>query len=291
MMKFRALSVAFSLAFAAGATALGPVAPAAAETTKERVLKDGRIVIGIHNRAPWGYKKDGTGELIGWHPDLLKAAFAGAGIKQVDFEVTEFGALIPGLMAGRFDAVASGLSITPQRCQQVAFGAPDLKTEDAAIVLSGNPKAIHSYADLAAKSDAIMGGGRGSNVIENAIAEGVPDDRILKFPDIETNVAALRAGRIDAALFSSPTVIGLLAGNKNPDLERATPFTTQEKSISYIAIAFRKDDTDLRDLYNQGLAKLISSGAIAAIMAKYGFGPTEGVPTGLTTSQLCGSTN
>jgi polar amino acid transport system substrate-binding protein len=291
MMKFRALSVVFGMACIALTAVIGQVRPAAAETTKERILKDGRIVIGIHNRAPWGYKDEKTGELVGWHPDLLKAAFADAGIKRVDFEVTEFGALIPGLMAGRFDAVASGLSITPPRCQQVAFGAPDLKTADAAIVLAGNPKAIHSYADLAAKSDAIMGGGRGSNVIENAIAEGVPDGRILKFPDIETNIAALRAGRIDAALFSSPTVIGLLAGDKNPDLERATPFTTQDKSISYIAIAFRKDDADLRDIYNQGLAKVMSNGTIATIMAKYGFGATEAVPAGLTTSQLCGASN
>ena len=290
-MKFRARSAAIGLACIAYAALVGSVLPAMAETTKERVLKEGRIVIGIHNRSPWGYKKEGTGELLGWHPDLLRAAFADLGVKQVDFEVTEFGALIPGLMAGRFDAVASGLSITPERCQQVAFGAPDLRSDDAAIVLAGNPKAIHSYADLAKKSDAIMGGGRGSNVIKNAITEGVPEDRILQFPDIETNIAALRAGRIDAALFSSPTVIGLLAGNKSPDLERASPFTTDEKSISYIAIAFRKDDGDLRDLYNQGLAKVMSNGMIATIMAKYGFGPTENVPPGLTTSQLCGAAN
>ncbi|TGR74328.1 transporter substrate-binding domain-containing protein, partial [Mesorhizobium sp. M2D.F.Ca.ET.223.01.1.1] len=116
-------------------------------------------------------------------------------------------------------------------------------------------------------------------------------DRILQFPDIETNLAALRAGRIDAAVFSSPTVIGLLAGNKSPDLERASPFTTSEKSISYIAIAFRKDDGDLRDLYNKGLAKVMSNGTIATIMAKYGFGRSENVPPGLTTSQLCGAAN
>ncbi|PBC20120.1 MULTISPECIES: ectoine/hydroxyectoine ABC transporter substrate-binding protein EhuB [unclassified Mesorhizobium] len=290
-MNFRARSAALGLACIAYAAIIGSLLPAAAETTKERVLKDGRIVIGIHNRAPWGYKKEGTGELVGWHPDLLRAAFADLGVKQIDFEVTEFGALIPGLMAGRFDAVASGLSITPERCKQVAFGGPDLKSDDAAVVLAGNPKAIHSYADLAAKSDLIMGGGRGSNVIKNAITQGVPDDRILQFPDIETNIAALRAGRIDAAVFSSPTVIGLLAGSKSPDLERANPFTTGDSSISYIAIAFRKDDGDLRDLYDKGLAKVISSGAIATIMAKYGFGPAEAVPTGLTTAQLCGSAN
>lgn len=118
---------------------------ASAETTKERILRQGRIVIGIHNRSPWGFRDDKTGEPTGWHPDILKAAFADLGVKNLEFQVTEFGALIPGLLAGRFDAVASGLAITPERCKQVAFGAPDLQAPDAAIVLAGNPKKIHGY--------------------------------------------------------------------------------------------------------------------------------------------------
>ncbi len=120
---------------------------ALAETTKERILREGKIVIGIHNRSPWGFRDDKTGEATGWHPDLLKAAFSELGVKELDIRVTEFGALVPGLLAGRFDAVASGLAITPERCQQVLFGMPDLKVPDAAIVLSGNPGKIHGYAE------------------------------------------------------------------------------------------------------------------------------------------------
>ena len=31
------------------------------------------------------------------------------------------GFVIPGLNAGRFDLIAAGLFITPERCEQVAF--------------------------------------------------------------------------------------------------------------------------------------------------------------------------
>lgn len=258
-----------------------------AETTKERVLREGRIVVGIHNRSPWGFRDEKTGEPTGWHPDILRAAFADLGVKNLEFQVTEFGALIPGLLAGRFDAVASGLAITPERCKQVAFGAPDLQAPDAAIVLAGNPKKIHGYLDIATHEEIIMGAGRGSVVTTNAKAAGVPEGRMLLFPDIESNLSALRAGRVDAALMASPTVIGILAGKGADDLERASPFDVGEAHTNFAAIAFRKEDLDLRAAYDEQLAKLKGTETFAAIMKKYGFGAPEAVPPGVTTADLC----
>ena len=260
---------------------------ARAETTKERVLREGTIVIGIHNRSPWGFRDETTGEATGWHPDLLRAAFADLGVTEIEFRVTEFGALIPGLLAGRFDAVASGLAITPQRCEQVLFGLPDLRVPDAAIVLENNPKAIHGYDDIAGNDDIIIGAGRGSVVVRNAQAAGVPDSRILQFPDIESNISALRARRVDAAIVSSPTAIGILAGNGTEGVERADPFAVADEQSNYAAVAFRKNDEDLRDLYNEQFAELRESGAVRKIMAKYGFGEPEAVPESITTEQLC----
>jgi len=260
---------------------------ALAETTKERILREGRIVIGIHNRSPWGFRDEKTGEATGWHPDILRAAFADLGVKNLEFQVTEFGALIPGLLAGRFDAVASGLAITPARCKQVAFGEPDLQAPDAAIVLAGNPKNIHGYADIARDENIIMGAGRGSVVTTNATAAGVPEARMLLFPDIESNLSALHAGRIDAALMASPTVIGLLAGQGANGLERATPFDVGKAHTNFAAIAFRKEDVDLRATYDEQLAKLKKTDTFAAIMKKYGFGAPEAVPSGITAAELC----
>lgn len=284
---FRALRAALCAAIpvlsqvAVGSTAL-------AQTTKERILSEGKIVIGIHNRSPWGYRDEATGAATGWHPDLLKAAFSRLGVKELEIRVTEFGALIPGLLAGRFDAVASGLAITPERCQQVSFGAPDLKVPDAAIVPAGNPKKISGYQDIASNVDIVMGAGRGSVVARNAVAAGVPSDRMLLFPDIESNVSALRAGRIDVAVLSSPTVIGLLAGGNAKGLERASPFVITGEQANYAAVAFRKEDEDLRALYDEQLATLRQEGTVATIMAKYGFGEPETVPDTMTADQLCG---
>jgi polar amino acid transport system substrate-binding protein len=286
-MAARAVKGIGLFGIAAALLLISNASSAFAETTKERILREGRIVVGIHNRSPWGFRDEKTGEPTGWHPDILKAAFADLGVKNLEFQVTEFGALIPGLLAGRFDAVASGLSITPDRCKQVAFGAPDLQAPDAAIVLAGNPKKIHGYADIAARDDIVMGAGRGSVVTTNAGAAGVPNSRMLLFPDIESNLSALRAGRIDTALMASPTVIGLLAGKGADGLERVAPFDVGKAHTNFAAIAFRKQDVDLRAIYDEQLAKLKGTKAFASIMKKYGFGDQEAVPPGIATADLC----
>jgi polar amino acid transport system substrate-binding protein len=73
-----------------------------------------------------------------------------------------------------------------------------------------------------------------------------------------------------------------------------------DADVGNLGVSVRADDEDGRHLAlhdpawkldNQGLAKVMSSGTLANIMAKYGFGPTENVPPGLTTSQLCGAAN
>jgi polar amino acid transport system substrate-binding protein len=73
-----------------------------------------------------------------------------------------------------------------------------------------------------------------------------------------------------------------------------------DATVGDFSLAVRTDDKNRRHLAlndpawkldNQGLAKVMSNGTIATIMAKYGFGPTENVPPGLTTSQLCGAAN
>ena len=106
------------------------------------------LVVGIHNRTPWGYR-DKQNDVVGYHPDIVRAVLAPLGVTKFEFVVADFGALIPGLLANRFDIIASGVAITPARCQQVLFSEPDLSVGDGLLVLKGNPLKLHSYEDIA----------------------------------------------------------------------------------------------------------------------------------------------
>ncbi|MEM5461075.1 ectoine/hydroxyectoine ABC transporter substrate-binding protein EhuB [Paraburkholderia phytofirmans] len=263
--------------------------PASAQQIKDRVLQEGRITVGISNSAPWAFKT-ADGSVSGVHPELIRAVLEPLGIKHFDFVIIDFGALIPSLLAKRVDVVASGMGITPARCQQVIFGNPDLASIDALLVKKGNPLKIHSYEDIVKNPTIRMGGYRGGSNTENALAAGIPQGQMQLFQDIDSGVGALTAVRIDALTLGVATAERLLKEPVlNARLERATPFKGRilkngREAANYGAMVFRPEDTQLRDAYNASFEKLKGNGTVKNILAKYGF---PEAPDGLTVRELC----
>ena len=92
---------------------------------------------------------------------MAKAVLAKMGIAEVDGVLTEFGSLIPGLKAGRFDIIAAGMFVNPARCNEIAFSEPSYGIGQAMLVPAGNPKGIVDYASFADNADlklAVMAG-------------------------------------------------------------------------------------------------------------------------------------
>ncbi|MER8434985.1 MULTISPECIES: ectoine/hydroxyectoine ABC transporter substrate-binding protein EhuB [Mesorhizobium] len=262
-----------------------------AETLTEKIAKEGKLTIGIHNRWPWGVKNE-EGTVSGVHPDVLKAVVEPLGVKEVDFVVMEWGALIPSLMSRRIDAVASGMNITPERCKQVSFSEPFMATGDAAIVKAGNPLNIHNYADMAKNSEVRIGDARGASTTESAIASGVSRDQIELFQDYNELVSALLADRVDAILMTSGTALGILNDPNVKGIERAAPFTGRimedgQEELGYSAIAFRPEDADFRDLFNESLAARKSDGTVWEKLSSYGFAKAELAGDKITAESLC----
>jgi polar amino acid transport system substrate-binding protein len=278
------LAGAVTLLAAFGASGSSPVQAQTSEWAGKK------LVVGIHNRTPWAYR-DKDNKVVGIHPDVIRAVFAPLGVKDFEFVVSDFGAMIPGLLAGRFDIIASGVAITPPRCEQVLFSEPDVAVGDSLLVKKGNPLKLHSYEDIAKNPKARLAGGRGSENTKNAIAAGVPESQISLFPNNEAAVSAILADRADVATLSAPSAIGVIDEQKVEGIARALPFKGLIKSNGqpaklYTGTVFPKSSTRLRDAYNAELAKLRASGALKTIMTKYNFTDDEDAGS-VTTSQLC----
>src|SRR5947209_19109378 len=103
-------------------------------TSSEDVLgqarKAGYIRVGFANEAPYGYA-DSSGVLTGEAPTVAGAIMKKLGVPNLEGVLTEFGALIPGLMANRFDMIAAGMFITPLRCNAILFSNPDYVATEA----------------------------------------------------------------------------------------------------------------------------------------------------------------
>lgn len=255
-----------------------------------RAREEGTIRVGFANEPPYAYLESASGRLTGESPEIARAVLKQMGVGEVEGVLTEFGSLIPGLKAGRFDVIAAGMYILPERCKEIAFSNPTYSVGAAFIVARGNPKKLHSYADVARNPRARLAVVAGAVERSYAKESGIADERIIVFPDAPSGLEGVRAGRADAFAGTSLTVNSLLSRADSDALERAAPFedpVIQGKRVrGYGAFGFRKEDRKLIDAFNKGLAQYIGSPAHLETVKPFGFTAAE-LPQGATAAALC----
>ena len=256
----------------------------------EQLRRRGVARVGFANEAPYAYLDPATGRLTGEAPEVARAVLAELGVERVEGVLTEFGALIPGLQAGRFDLIAAGMYITPARCREVAFSNPTYAIGEALIVRAGNPERLHAYEDLARHPRATLAVVTGAIQRGYALAAGVPEARIAVFGDAPSALAAVASGRADAYAGTSLTVADLLAKAGDARLARAEPFRDPivdgAPARGHGAFVFRKRDTGLRRAFDLVLADYLGTPAHAAAVAPFGFA-REHLPGAATAARLC----
>ena len=265
-----------TLALAAGAVAAICLSapPASAEGLMDQATGDG-LRVAFYNFKPYAYVDDNN-DLVGTDVEILEAVLAKMGGKVGSADATDWGALIPGVKAGRFDVVAAGMFVTPKRCAEVRFSEPTFGIKQALAVMSGNPSGIDSYETIRDKGMKV-GAVAGAAQVGYAQQAGVEDANITQLPDNPTGIAALRAGRIDAWAVSAPGVREIVAGVPEGDIESSPVFDQigGELAVSHGAYAFRPEDGDFVDAFNAELTAFISTPEHIAIMEKHGMTPDE----------------
>lgn len=268
-------------------------AVAAADGVQARLDGGQALRVGFAEQVPFVVMGP-NGSLTGYEVDLLKTVLQGMGEKNIKVEAvpTEFGALIPGLMAGRFDVIASDLYIRPDRCKLVAFAEPTHIVNDAVVVRAGNPKNIHGYADIARDASFKLGYlSGGGPIADHAVAEGVKKSQLVTLPDVASLFAAVKTGRIDGFLNTAITHRAMLKDAKDPSLEIVEPFRQAvidgKPAIGVGSFAFRPADKAFVQKFDKSLLTVLKSDAWVREAAKYGFARSD-IPQGdVTTESLC----
>ncbi|MGE8613680.1 MAG: ectoine/hydroxyectoine ABC transporter substrate-binding protein EhuB [Achromobacter veterisilvae] len=271
-------------------------APAAANapaggSTLEAAKAAGKIRIGYANEAPFAYMDSKEAKVTGESVEIARVVLKRMGIGEVEGVLTEFGSLIPGLQAKRFDIIAAGMYVTPERCQQVAFSDPTYGVGQSFLVKQGNPKNLHSYEDVVKNPDAKLGVVVGAIEAEYASKSNVPPGQVVVFPDAVSALSGVQAGRADAYAATALTVNDLMGKTSaGSDLEKAEPFkdpVIDGKDVrGYGAYAFRADDKAFAEAFNAELAKFVGTEEHQKLVAPFGFTPQE-LPKGVTAAQLC----
>lgn len=255
----------------------------AAGPLMDRITAGETIRIGFANEVPWAYPGENNAPL-GFVNAHVLGVLAEMGHDNIEPVVTDWGGLIPGLQANRFDVITGGMYILASRCENVTFSEPMARVSDAFIVQSGNPEGIETYTDFVA-TGATMVTGAGFNTVEAALREGVPEGQIMQVPGPTEILAAVRAGRAAAGAVTFFTAQEL-ARNSGGTIEVTDPGALPEWTQNWVGIGFRDADADFVAAFNAAQDAYLGSPAMLAAVAEYGYDETV-LPGDEATEWVC----
>ncbi len=280
-MKFSIRS--FLTGMALVAVFVAGIVTAQAQTLLEKAQAGETIRIGFANEVPWAYPGEGD-EPLGFVNAIALGILDKMGITNIEPVVTEWGGLIPGLMANRFDVITGGMYILQSRCENVNFSDPIGVFGDAFIVESGNPKGLQTYQDIK-DNDAVLVTGAGFNIVEVAKKEGIAESNIMQVPGPTEILAAVKSGRADAGGVTFFTAQNL-AMESDGAVDVTDPSKLPEWTLNWVGIAFRPSDTNFLAAFNEAQAEYLGSEDMMTAVADYGYTKAQ-LPGDVTTEYAC----
>ena len=236
------LSTAFSLLIVA-ALGFGSVQPAnAQESTIDQIIKRGQLNVGMATFVPWAMR-DKKGELIGFEIDVAKELAKDLGV-EANFVPTAWDGIIPALIAGKFDVIIGGMTVTPARNITVNFTEAYAHSGMRLVVntkLAGGRNNIEDFN----KSDVTFTGRRGSTASEY-VRKSFPKAQLRMFDEDGQSLLEVANGRAMAVFAYDPTPAIWL--QRYPDVMSA-PFEQRFNQGSE-AFAVRKGDPDTMNVFN-----------------------------------------
>jgi octopine/nopaline transport system substrate-binding protein len=226
------------------------------------------------------------GKLIGFEIDLANDVCKRVNL-ECEFVAQDWNGIIPGLTAGKYDAIMSGMSITPKRLEVIDFTRPYSNAPTTFAVAKGGPLANMPGTGLrvsledkpmldkaiAALSPALKDKVIGVQVstiqadMLNTYFKGVGDVRT--YPTTEEHDLDLAAGRVDAVLASVGYFSSTLSKPGGDQFVLAGPMFIGGLLGKGTGIGLRKSDTDLKALLDKGLNEALADGAIKALSLKW----------------------
>ncbi|MGV8026391.1 MAG: substrate-binding periplasmic protein [Anaerolineaceae bacterium] len=222
------------------------------------------VTIAVENAyLPFNYISSETGEAGGWDYEVWPAICELLHCKPV-FVESAWEVMVQSVQDGLVDTAGDGITILPERLEQVDFSDGYVNVEQRLLVRKGEDR-FASIEDIVTNTDLILGTQAQTSNYETA-KKYLSEDRIQAFEQFPFAVQALIAGDIDAVLIDEVAGLGYMGTNAE-SLELIGPSISSDQ----LAFPFKKG-SDLIEPVNLAIQALKDNGLLAEINLKY-FGP------------------
>ncbi len=209
---------------------------------------------------PFEYTEDG--ELVGFDIELAETVIDRAGYEVGEWQDIAFESLIPSVLDGDIDLIAAGMTIGPDRQEQIDFTDPYWESSQAVLVREGGEFQPESVEDLEGVRVGAQGGTTGEGEAEALVEDGlVAEDDLRRYDNYTLAAQDLENGNVDAVIVDEP-VAGSFAG------DRAVAIAFVIDTGEQFGMGMRPDDERLSDL-NDALAELRDDGTYDELVGEW----------------------
>lgn len=215
------------------------------------------VIIGTEGAYPPFNYIDDQGNLQGFDIDVADALCAEMGA-DCTFETQDWAGIIPGLNAGKYDAIIASMSITEERAQKVDFTNKYYQTP-ARFVAPEDMNIEISEEGLSGKTIGVQR----ATVSANFVRDNFSDVADIKAYDTQEEATLdLVSGRVDLVFADSLKLqTGFLDSNDGSGYAFKGPGFSDEKWFGEgIGIAVRKGEDTLRKCFNQAISNIRENG-------------------------------
>ena len=170
---------------------------------------------------------------------------------------TEFGSIIAGVQAGKYDMGMAGLTVTDERKEMVNFTSSYATGIQSIIVTEDSD--IKTLDDLDGKKIGVQQDTTGHIYS----ADDFGDEMVTPFNKGADAVAALSSGKVDCVIIDNEPAKSFVKVNKGLKI------LDTDYAVEDYAICIAKDNNELLDKVNKALEELIADGTVQKIVDKY----------------------
>lgn len=208
--------------------------------------------------APWNFLDDG-GKVAGFEIELGNELCKRAGL-ECTWVVNEWDTIIPNMIAGNYDAIMAGMSITDERKQTIDF-SDNYFPPDPSKFATATGKTF-SFDNLQGVRIGVQGATIQAAYAEQTFSNG---NTILSFETADQALADLNAGNVDVILADGSYLAEVIAGSGG-----TLEFVGPEIMIGGgVGIGLRKTDDELEQKFNAVIAETKADGALDALIIKW----------------------
>jgi polar amino acid transport system substrate-binding protein len=257
------LTLAAAAIFGGGIAWGGDVA---AETTLERIMRTKEVTVGTEAAfPPFEFIEDG--EIVGYGKDILDYI-----VETSDWELEQLDlpwqGILPGLLAEKFDFVATTVSVRPERVTKYAFTVPIAEGTTWTMKRAGDDR-IETVEDLSGIVVGTQLASAGEAAAKDFAAEleaagAAPYADLKLYTSYPESYLALANGEVDVVVQSLPNLAVVV--DEQPGVFELVGAIGE---LSYMGWVTRPEDTDLRDFLSEKILEMRDNGYLYELQDKW----------------------